>query len=62
MMGYFKDRLGTDEKAEMLQVMRQYAEGLVPLIVPMTLLNHYVQKYDEPYLKTQTYLHPHRWS
>ena len=33
--------------------------GLVPLIVPITLLNHYVRKYDEPYLREQVYLHPH---
>ena len=31
----------------------------VPLIVPMTLINHYVRKYDQPYLKQQTYLNPH---
>ena len=32
---------------------------LVPLIVPITLINHYVRKYDQPYLKQQTYLNPH---
>ena len=32
---------------------------IVPLIVPITLLNHYVRKYDEPYLKQQLYLNPH---
>ena len=31
----------------------------VPLIVPLTLINHYVRKYDEPYLAKQTYLQPH---
>ena len=31
----------------------------VPLIVPVTLLNHYVRKYDQPYLKQQVYLNPH---
>jgi rubrerythrin len=31
----------------------------VPLIVPITLINHYVCKYDQPYLKEQYYLHPH---
>lgn len=59
MMGFFKGTLTADEKAEMLDVIRHYGDGLTPLIVPMTLLNHYVQKYDEPYLKTQTYLRPH---
>ena len=59
MMGFFKNTLTADEKAELLDVIRQYGDGLTPLIVPVTLLNHYVRKYDEPYLKTQTFLHPH---
>ncbi len=29
------------------------------LIVPITLLNHYVRKYDEQYLQHQHYLRPH---
>ncbi|NTU41817.1 MAG: YbgA family protein, partial [Nitrospirales bacterium] len=33
--------------------------GLVPLIVPVTMLRHYVRKYDEPYLHSQHYLNPH---
>jgi uncharacterized protein YbgA (DUF1722 family)/uncharacterized protein YbbK (DUF523 family) len=59
MMGYFKDPLSADEKVELREVMEQYRTGLVPLIVPVTLLRHYVRKYDEPYLKRQTYLNPH---
>ncbi len=31
----------------------------LPLIVPITLLNHYVRKFGEPYLKQQVYLNPH---
>jgi uncharacterized protein YbgA (DUF1722 family) len=37
----------------------QYRDGYVPLIVPLTLIKHYVLKYDQPWLKTQTYLNPH---
>ena len=37
----------------------QYRSEFVPLIVPITLINHYVRKYDQPYLKQQTYLNPH---
>lgn len=36
-----------------------YHRGLVPLIVPVTLINHYTRKYDQPYLKQQVYLNPH---
>lgn len=59
MMGYFKKQLTADEKAELVDLITSYHAGMVPLIVPMTLMNHYVRKYDEPYLKGQIYLNPH---
>jgi uncharacterized protein YbgA (DUF1722 family)/uncharacterized protein YbbK (DUF523 family) len=59
LMGYFKKQLTADEKQELLEVFGHYRSGLVPLIVPITLINHYVRKYDQPYLKQQTYLNPH---
>jgi uncharacterized protein YbgA (DUF1722 family)/uncharacterized protein YbbK (DUF523 family) len=58
-MGYFKKALSADEKQELLEIIDEYRKGLIPLIVPVTLLNHYVRKYNEPYLKEQTYLNPH---
>jgi len=58
-MGYFKRDLSSDEKQELLEVIGNYKDSLVPLIVPVTLLNHYVRKYDQPYLKEQVYLNPH---
>ena len=59
MMGYFKRQMAPDEKKEMLEVIEQYRKELIPLIVPATLLGHYVRKYREPYLSRQVYLHPH---
>ena len=59
LMGYFKKQLTADEKQELLEVFEHYRNELVPLIVPITLINHYVRKYDQPYLKQQTYLNPH---
>jgi uncharacterized protein YbgA (DUF1722 family)/uncharacterized protein YbbK (DUF523 family) len=58
-MGYFKRQLAPEEKAELLEVIGSYHDRLVPLIVPVTLLRHYVRKYDQEYLKKQTYLSPH---
>jgi uncharacterized protein YbgA (DUF1722 family) len=58
-MGYFKKQLSPDEKQELLEVIEHYRQGFVPPIVPVTLVNHYVRKYDQPYLKQQYYLHPH---
>jgi uncharacterized protein YbgA (DUF1722 family)/uncharacterized protein YbbK (DUF523 family) len=59
MMGYFKKQLASDEKQELLDSIDHYREGSIPLIVPITLINHYVRKYDQPYLKQQNYLNPH---
>ncbi len=58
-MGYFKAELSASEKAELLEVIHNYCNRLLPLIVPVTLLNHYVRKYDKPYLAEQYYLQPH---
>ena len=58
-MGYFKKDLSADEKKELLDIFDQYLKAFVPLIVPVTLLNHYVRKYDQPYLEKQIYLNPH---
>jgi uncharacterized protein YbgA (DUF1722 family)/uncharacterized protein YbbK (DUF523 family) len=59
LMGYFKKELSGDEKQELLEIFEQYRSEYVPLIVPITLISHYVRKYDQPYLKQQTYLNPH---
>jgi len=59
MMGYFKKMLTPDEKQELLTIIGDYREELVPLVVPITLFKHYVRKYGQPYLQTQTYLSPH---
>lgn len=59
MMGYFKQNLSADEKKELLEIIEAYQKGVLPLIVPVTLIGHYVRKYDQPYLKEQVYLNPH---
>ncbi len=59
MMGYFKKDLAADEKQELLEVIDGHRRAVLPLIVPVTLMNHYVRKYDQPYLKEQTFLNPH---
>ena len=58
-MGYFKKHLSPDEKQELLEVIELYRKEYVPLIVPVTLFNHYVRKYNQPYLAQQVYLNPH---
>ena len=59
LMGYFKKQLTKDEKQELLEIIERYRNEYVPLVVPITLVGHYVRKYDQPYLKIQHYLNPH---
>jgi uncharacterized protein YbgA (DUF1722 family)/uncharacterized protein YbbK (DUF523 family) len=59
LLGYFKKDLSADEKQEALEIIEHYGQGHLPLIVPITLINHYVRKYDQRYLADQYYLRPH---
>jgi uncharacterized protein YbgA (DUF1722 family) len=59
-LGYFKKVLTGDEKKELIEIIDGYLKRLIPLIVPITLLSHYVRKFDQPYLRDQTYLNPHQ--
>jgi uncharacterized protein YbgA (DUF1722 family)/uncharacterized protein YbbK (DUF523 family) len=58
-LGYFKNLLDTDARAELLALIEDYHRGLVPLIVPITLVRHYVRLHGVSYLAGQTYLEPH---
>ncbi len=53
--GYFKKLLTRDEKEELLEIISRYQKGYVPLVVPMTLINHYIRKYRDAYLGQQFY-------
>ena len=58
MIGYFSERLSSDERKELVELIRDYRNELVPLIVPVTLFQHYVRKYGVAYLSNQIYLAP----
>ncbi len=59
MLGYFKKDIAAAEKQELLEIIDNYRRGIIPLIVPVTLMAHYVRKYDKEYLRDQVYLNPH---
>ena len=59
MLGHMKNVLDPDSKQELLRSIDDYREGLVPLIVPITLLRHHVRKHRVDYLLNQVYLDPH---
>ncbi len=57
--GYLKRDLPSAEKAEMQRLIDQYREGVIPLVVPLTLLKHHFRRHPHPYIAPQAYLQPH---
>jgi len=58
-LGYLKQVLDSFEKKEAVQLIEDYRLGLVPLVVPVTLLRHHVLKHQIEYMMGQLYLEPH---
>ena len=59
MAGYFKDRLDGESKKELQETIEDYRQGIIPLIVPITLLRSHVRVHGVEYLAGQQYLQPH---
>lgn len=57
--GYLKRSLDTPDKQELNDIIEQYRQGLVPLIVPMTLLRHHFRRHPDDYINQSYYLEPH---
>jgi uncharacterized protein YbgA (DUF1722 family)/uncharacterized protein YbbK (DUF523 family) len=57
--GYLKHALSPDDKQELRQIIDQYRLGIVPLVVPLTLLKHHLRRHPDDYLAGQAYLQPH---
>jgi uncharacterized protein YbgA (DUF1722 family)/uncharacterized protein YbbK (DUF523 family) len=57
--GFFKQELSTGEKRELEEVLADYRAGLVPLVVPITLVRHHARAHGAAYILAQTYLSPH---
>ena len=58
MVGYFSQQLSAEERKELVELIADFRRQLIPLIVPLTLIRHYVKKYDVAYLQEQVYLEP----
>lgn len=59
LMGYVSDAIDADDRAELVDTLSRYQQGYVPLIVPLTLLNHHFRKHPHAYIERQHYLNPH---
>ena len=58
-MRFLKKTLTKGEKVNILSTIEDYRKGLLPLIVPVTLICHQVNKYKIEYLMGQVYLNPY---
>lgn len=58
-LGFFKRDLDSASRHELLGTIEDYRRGFVPLVVPLTLISHYVRLLGVDYLRDQVYLHPH---
>jgi uncharacterized protein YbgA (DUF1722 family)/uncharacterized protein YbbK (DUF523 family) len=59
MLGYLREGVDDADRRELAGIIEGYHRELVPLIVPVTMLRHYVLKHGIAYLQDQYYLNPH---
>lgn len=57
--GYFKQHLNASQREELTDSILSYRQGTEPLLVPLTLLRHYLREYPSDYLTGQRYLNPY---
>jgi uncharacterized protein YbgA (DUF1722 family) len=59
-MGFLKTRLDAADKQELVAAVHSYRRGLVPLKVPLTLLQHHIRRCVVPeWVHAQVYLDPY---
>jgi uncharacterized protein YbgA (DUF1722 family) len=60
LMGFLKNYLSSEDKQELVGLTEDYRQGLLPLIVPLTLLKHHLNRYPVPeWVHQQVYLNPY---
>ncbi|HSC85611.1 MAG TPA: DUF523 and DUF1722 domain-containing protein, partial [Pseudomonas sp.] len=53
--GYLKQALSGADRQELQQLIEQYRRGIVPLVVPLTLLKHHLRHHPARYVAQQAY-------
>jgi uncharacterized protein YbgA (DUF1722 family)/uncharacterized protein YbbK (DUF523 family) len=59
LLGFLEEPLRIENKRELVSCIENYRKGLVPLIVPLTLINHHFRRHPVSWVMIQTYLHPY---
>ena len=58
-IGYFREHMDAVSRDEFHRLVEDYRNGLIPLVVPLTLVRHYALQFHVTYLSRQVYLDPH---
>jgi len=58
-MGYLKKEIDSETKQDLLDAIEQYRTNKVHLVVPLSLLKHYLKRHGSDYIKSQAYLDPY---
>jgi len=58
-LGYLREALDEGERAQLVTAIEDYRRGLLPLVVPLTLLRFQIVKHRIEYLQAQLYFDPH---
>ena len=61
LQGYLKNLISAADKEELARIILEYRRGIIPLVVPLTLLKHHLNHHQEAnaYARQQVYLNPH---
>jgi uncharacterized protein YbgA (DUF1722 family)/uncharacterized protein YbbK (DUF523 family) len=57
--GFLKRGLSAEERQELSETIDDYRRGMLPLVVPVTLIRHHARRLPQEYLLGQVYLDPH---
>jgi uncharacterized protein YbgA (DUF1722 family)/uncharacterized protein YbbK (DUF523 family) len=58
-LGHLKRLIDASDRDELLESIEEHRKGVIPLVVPITLIRHHVRRLDVQYLREQVYLDPH---
>jgi uncharacterized protein YbgA (DUF1722 family)/uncharacterized protein YbbK (DUF523 family) len=56
--GYFSEKLNSKERSLFIDSLKRYTDGKVPFTVPLGMLQSWVERFDQSYLRQQRFLQP----
>jgi uncharacterized protein YbgA (DUF1722 family)/uncharacterized protein YbbK (DUF523 family) len=59
LLGYLRKNVDAVSRADLVDAIDDYRQGLVPLVVPIALLQHHFRRNPHPFVSRQVYMNPH---